>query len=125
MSQASSWEQVLDYANRANPYPFYAELRRTPVTALPDGTYVVSGYAEIASLLHDPRVSSDITRNPMAAALGVGDDGGGPGMSPTFLSMDPPEHDKLRRIACATSDRLRRRAASPAWNHESRKSPLG
>ncbi|CAI3796908.1 cytochrome P450 [Pseudarthrobacter sp. MM222] len=102
MSQASSWEQILDYSNRANPYPFYAELRRTPVTRLPDGTYLVSTYAEIARLLHDPRVSSDITRNPAAAAAGAtadGDDGGGPGMTPTFLSMDPPDHDKFRRIA--------------------------
>ncbi|WP_211881710.1 cytochrome P450 [Pseudarthrobacter albicanus] len=101
MSQASSWEQSLDYSNRANPYPFYAELRKTPVTRLPDGTYVVSGYAEIASLLHDPRVSSDINRNPAAVAAGAaaGDNGDGPGMSPTFLSMDPPDHDKFRRIA--------------------------
>jgi cytochrome P450 len=100
MSQASSWEQILDYSNRANPYPFYAELRRTPVTRLPDGTYLVSTYAEIARLLHDPRVSSDISRNPAAAAAGAaGDDGDGPGMSPTFLSMDPPDHDKFRRIA--------------------------
>jgi cytochrome P450 len=100
MSQASSWEQILDYSNRPNPYPFYAELRRTPVTRLPDGTYLVSTYAEIARLLHDPRVSSDISRNPAAAAAGAaGDNGGGPGMSPTFLSMDPPDHDKFRRIA--------------------------
>ncbi|MET1156070.1 cytochrome P450 [Arthrobacter sp.] len=99
MSQATSWEQVLDYSNRANPYPFYAELRRTPVTRLPDGTYLVSTYAEIASLLHDPRVSSEISRNPAAAAAGVAaDEGGGTDMTPTFLSMDPPDHDKFRRM---------------------------
>jgi cytochrome P450 len=100
MSQASSWEQILDYSNRANPYPFYTELRETPVTRLQDGSYLVSGYAEIAALLHDPRVSSDITRNPAAAAAGAaGGNGDEPGMSPTFLSMDPPDHDKFRRIA--------------------------
>ncbi|SDL26853.1 cytochrome P450 [Arthrobacter sp. ok362] len=107
MSQASSWEQILDYSNRANPYPFYDDLRKTPVTRLPDGSYLVSTYAEIAALLHDPRVSSDINRNPAAAAAGAAavgendDDGSGdgPGMTPTFLSMDPPDHDKFRRIA--------------------------
>ncbi|MDQ0850548.1 cytochrome P450 [Arthrobacter sp. B3I9] len=100
MSQASSWEQILDYSNRANPYPFYTELRETPVTRLQDGSYLVSGYAEIAALLHDPRVSSDITRNPAAAAAGaVGGNGDETGISPTFLSMDPPDHDKYRRIA--------------------------
>ena len=68
MAEPSTWEQILDYTNRANPYPFYDELRKTPVRRLPDGSYLVSTYAEIAALLHDPRVSSDITRNPAAAA---------------------------------------------------------
>src|SRR3954468_2180517 len=101
MSQTSSWEQIIDYSNRANPYPFYDELRKTPVTRLPDGSYLVSTYAEIAALLHDPRVSSDIGRNPAAAAAGaaVSTDGegdvDGPFMTPTFLSMDPPDHDKF------------------------------
>jgi cytochrome P450 len=58
---------------------------------------VVSTYAEIAALLHDPRVSSDISRNPAAVAAGAAGDGAG--MSPTFLSMDPPDHDTFRRIA--------------------------
>ncbi|WP_427169962.1 cytochrome P450 [Arthrobacter sp. 92] len=102
MTDPSSWEQILDYANRANPYPFYEDLRKTPVTRLPDGSYLVSTYAEIAALLHDPRVSSDISRNPAAAAAGVGgnegDDGEDVGLRATFLSMDPPDHDKFRRI---------------------------
>jgi cytochrome P450 len=104
MTQASTWEQILDFSNRANPYPLYDELRRSPVTRLADGSYLVSTYAEIAALLHDPRVSSDITRNPAAAAAGAAagedndGDGDGPGMTPTFLSMDPPDHEKFRRI---------------------------
>ena len=72
------------------------------MTRLADGTYLVSTYAEIASLLHDPRVSSDISRNPAAAAAGAAGGRGRrrrPGMTPTFLSMDPPDHDKFRRIA--------------------------
>lgn len=96
MTEPSAWERILNPSNRANPYPLYAELRKTPVTRAADGSYLVSTYAEIASLLHDPRVSSDIGRSPAAAAAGDGE--GGPGMSPTFLTMDPPEHDKLRRI---------------------------
>src|SRR5262249_52130058 len=51
--------RVLDPTNRANPYPLYAELRRAPVSVQSDGSYVVSTYAEIAQLLHDPRISSD------------------------------------------------------------------
>jgi cytochrome P450 len=109
MTQPHVWEQILDYSNRATPYPFYAELRKTPVTRLPDGTYVVSTYAEIATLLHDPRVSSEISRNPAAAAAGAAGEGDGAGMSPTFLSMDPPDHDQPHRI--------RQQAAEPAAGH--------
>ena len=29
--------QILDYANRANPYPLFAELRKTPVVRAPNG----------------------------------------------------------------------------------------
>ena len=48
--------RILDYANRANPYPLYAELRKTPVFRAPNGSYVVSTYREIIALMHDPRV---------------------------------------------------------------------
>ena len=48
--------RILDYANRANPYPLYAELRKTPVFRAPNGSYVVSTYREIMALMHDPRV---------------------------------------------------------------------
>jgi cytochrome P450 len=91
--------QIYDYVNRANPYPLWAELRQTPVSWQEDGpdeagTWVVSTYREILALLHDPRLSSDFrnstqtggrTRTPDAAY--------------TFISLDPPEHDRLRRLA--------------------------
>ncbi|MFP5312057.1 MAG: cytochrome P450 [Actinomycetes bacterium] len=104
MAETSTWEQILNYSNRANPYPLYDELRKTPVARLADGSYLVSTYAEIAALLHDPRVSSDINRNPAAAAMraaAVGEEEDDQGLlaSPTFLSMDPPDHDKFRRLA--------------------------
>ncbi len=39
MAPASVFDQILDYTNRANPYPLYAELRRTPVSRADDGSY--------------------------------------------------------------------------------------
>ena len=54
--------QVLDPANRADPYRLYAHLRETPILRDEDGTYIVSTYAEIRSLLQDSRVSSRIFR---------------------------------------------------------------
>jgi cytochrome P450 len=50
--------QILDYANRANPYPLYAELRKTPLLHAPNGSYVVSTYREIMALMHDPRIGT-------------------------------------------------------------------
>jgi len=52
--------QVMDYANRADPYPLYARLRETPVVRTGDGYYLVSTYDEIRSLLFHPKVSSNV-----------------------------------------------------------------
>jgi cytochrome P450 len=98
MAQASIFEQILDPANRADPFPLYAELRKTPVARQPDGTYVVSTYDEIVALLHNPRVSSDLrTRPEMAGAMPDVEEG--PGLPPSFIRRDPPEHDRLRELA--------------------------
>jgi cytochrome P450 len=98
MPQASMLRQITDFANRADPYPIYEELRKTPVLhEEEDGPYIVSSYYDIEALLHDPRISSD------AANVAAGDDElSGPeatGLPPSFIRLDPPEHDRLRRIA--------------------------
>src|SRR5262245_28355836 len=90
--------QIFDPANRANPYPLWAQLRATPVCWQEDGpdergTYVVSGYDEIAGLLHDPRVSSDFTNSLQTGGRATG------ALAHTFIELDPPEHDRLRRLA--------------------------
>ena len=97
MSPQSLWQQILDYSSRADPYPLYAELRRTPVVQVEDGSYVVSTYREIVALLHDPRLSSDQRNLP---GLGAGAPAGDnlPGQPPSFIATDPPEHDRLRRL---------------------------
>src|SRR3954463_9975751 len=91
MADLTPWQQALLYENRANPYPFYAELRKTPVSRQPDGSYVVSTYQEIVALLSDPQVSSDPHQaaGPEAAEADL----------KGFLALDPPEHDRVRRQA--------------------------
>ncbi|MGW0996362.1 cytochrome P450 [Streptomyces sp. NPDC002523] len=99
MTQASLARQIVDYANRANPYPLYAELRKTPVLhEEEDGPYIISSYWDIESLLHDPRISSDAT-NLAAAGNGQFAQAEDTGLPPSFIRLDPPEHDRLRRIA--------------------------
>ncbi|MBP2587029.1 cytochrome P450 [Streptomyces sp. PvR006] len=91
--------QILDYANRADPYPIYEELRRTPVHHEADGPYVISTYYEIRSLLHDPRISSDARNQASAGADPLAE--ASPeesALPPSFLRLDPPEHDRMRRM---------------------------
>jgi cytochrome P450 len=98
MRRESILRSIYDPANRANPYPLFAELRKTPVSWQEDGphdagTYVVATYREIAGLLHDPRLSSDLRKGALS---------GGPRSSVApfaFINLDPPEHDRLRRLA--------------------------
>ena len=99
MTQANAYEQILDYANRADPYPLFAELRKTPVARQPDGSYVVSTYREIVSLLHDPRVSSDLRNLPEIADIQIEAEEGAPQLPPEFIRRDPPDHDRLRSLA--------------------------
>ena len=96
MAPASVFDQILDYTNRANPYPLYAELRKTPVSRADDGSYVVSTYRQIVALLHDPRVSSDPRNRADYPTAGLGE--GAPGLPPDVVALDPPEHDRVRRL---------------------------
>jgi cytochrome P450 len=99
MTQPSIYQQVLDPANRANPYPLFAELRKTPVTREDDGTYVISTYNEIFALMHDPRVSSDPRNHPGDANATPASGDGQPVLPLSFLNRDPPDHDRLRELA--------------------------
>ncbi|WP_190813293.1 cytochrome P450 [Saccharopolyspora pogona] len=99
MAQPSIFEQILDPANRADPYPLFAELRRTPVARQANGSYVVSTYDEIVALLHDPRASSDPRSHPeLAGGLPVPEEGL-PGLPLPFIQLEPPDHDRLRELA--------------------------
>ncbi|WP_225827670.1 cytochrome P450 [Streptomyces naphthomycinicus] len=100
MPHASMTRRITDFANRADPYPVYEELRSTPVLHEEEGgPYIISSYYDIKALLHDPRVSSDAANLAAAGddALASTEETGG--LPPSFLRLDPPEHDRLRRIA--------------------------
>ena len=64
MDAATAWAEAMKFENRPNPYPYYEELRKTPVAKVSEKTYVVTGYPEAVALAHDPRISSDISRSP-------------------------------------------------------------
>ena len=63
----TAWAEAMKFENRADPYPFFDELRKTPVARVADNVYVVTGYRELLALAHDPRISSDASRSPLLA----------------------------------------------------------
>jgi cytochrome P450 len=84
--------QVGEQANRHNPWPLYAQLRRDRVVPLAEGSYAVGRYDDVLALLHDPRVSSDphtLTDPGDRVVLDIA----------PFINRDPPDHDRLRRVA--------------------------
>ncbi|MGW6237382.1 cytochrome P450 [Streptomyces sp. NPDC055094] len=96
MSPDTLYQRITDYANRADPYPLYAELRENGVSRQDDGSYLVGTYHEIAALLHDPRISSDWRNRADPASVPLIRRSS---EQMAFIGHDDPEHDRLRRIA--------------------------
>ena len=106
MAEDTLFSEVLDPANRADPYPIYARLRETPGLAPARRQLVVSSHAAIRSLIFDPRLSSEDlppshrprTGNPLKDWL----------LNPIkdriatahrpLIFRDPPDHDTLRHV---------------------------
>ncbi|MER5394033.1 cytochrome P450 [Saccharopolyspora sp. NPDC002686] len=98
MTSTSPVQRVTDPAARPDPYPIYAELRRTPVLRDESGVHLVTTYWEIRDLLQDPRISSD-ARNLAPGASNLLAEADEATLPPSFIRLDPPEHDRLRRLA--------------------------
>ncbi|MBC3189502.1 cytochrome P450 [Pseudonocardia sp. C8] len=93
--------QILDAANRPDPYPFYARLRDQPVTQIDEHAWVVSTHREITRLLRDPRISADRRLEDAASSQPPRTDGTPrtvPFIRQDFQRQDPPDHDRLRRL---------------------------
>src|SRR5271170_4332982 len=97
MTPETAWAEAMKFENRHDPYPFFDELRKTPVVHVGDGLYVVTGYRELLALAHDPRISSDMRR--LKARRDGAADVSAYGEHGTMIKSDPPEHDKMRRQA--------------------------
>jgi cytochrome P450 len=107
MTADQAFAEAMKFENRPNPYPFFDELRKTPVARLTNGTYVVTGFKEVVALIHDPRVSADLRKRPNRPKATPVKDGGEPdfeadvmekyGKEPSMITSDPPDHDRARR----------------------------
>jgi cytochrome P450 len=89
--------ELADLANPAvlpDPYPVLASLREASPFAQFDGALVVVGrHADCSAVLRDPNASSERGRSLIAAAVQRR-----LRERPSFLSLDPPDHTRLRRL---------------------------
>ena len=88
---------LADLANPAtlpDPYPVLAGLRAASPFAEFDGAFVVAArHADIAAVLRDPNASSERNRSRLPTASPRRESA-----RPSFLSLDPPDHTRLRRL---------------------------
>jgi cytochrome P450 len=77
-----------------DPYPLLAWLREeSPFTELDGGLVVYGRYDDCSRILRDPRASSKRDRNRLVAEVPDR-----PRRTASFLSLDPPDHTRLRRL---------------------------
>lgn len=91
--------QLLDPANRADPYRLCAQFREGGALRLPDANLAVFlSYRDCDEVLRHPSSSSENANSTVArqqAEAGTAPPRQGP---PGFLFLDPPDHTRLRKL---------------------------
>jgi cytochrome P450 len=100
LGTAEAFESAAVKIPTDDPYPAYRTLREEhPVCWDADlEAFLVSSYAEASAVLRGPGWSSDPNRNPELAARLDRGELGTPALGTTLVTMDPPEHTRLRRL---------------------------
>ncbi len=85
-----------------DPYPHYAALREhDPVHHSPIGSWVLTRYDDCLRVLRDPSLSvedANATPRPVDEAIAARFEGRTDRGSRAILNLDPPDHDRLRRL---------------------------
>ncbi|MFG1922508.1 cytochrome P450 [Cryptosporangium sp. NPDC048952] len=109
-------DELTRMEGRANPYPRYARLREaSPIVRAADGALVLTGYAECTTMLRDPRLGH--MPPDLLEVLGYPDWRDHPALLTLYTSMltiNPPDHTRLRRLVSATFTARRVQALRPA-----------
>lgn len=85
---------LFDPAVRPDPYPVFAQLRAEPFAVMDGALVVVGDHQRCTAILRDPAMSSERRRSLLGSNMGAPDE-----LPPTsFLSLDPPDHTRLRRL---------------------------
>ena len=92
--------QMLDPANRANPYPLFAQIRRLGPLPMPESNMTVfSSFADCDEVLRHPESCSDSLKSSVVQRYLASGATPPRGNTPGFLFLDPPDHTRLRKLA--------------------------
>jgi cytochrome P450 len=91
--------QLLDPANRANPYPVYEQFRAVGPMQMPDnGLTIFSSFRDCDEALRHPASSVDRQKSAMVQRMLANGAVQRSDVPPMFLFLDPPDHTRLRRL---------------------------
>jgi len=109
-------DELTKMVGREDPYPRYRRLREiSPVVRAEDGALVVTGYADCMTVVRDGRFAH--MPPDMLAFLGLPDWREHPALLQLFTSMltlNPPDHTRLRRLVSSAFTARRVQALRPA-----------
>jgi cytochrome P450 len=106
-----------DY-DRDDPFPLFAQVRSVaPVheVTLADGhpAWLIVGHEQARAALNDPRLSKDMHAALARSGAVVAEGLPGPALARHMLSVDPPDHTRLRKLAATAFSRRRVEALRP------------
>jgi cytochrome P450 len=108
--------ELTTMTGREDPYPRYRRLRDiSPLVRADDGALVVTRYADCATVVRDGRLGH--LPKDMLAFVGLGDWADHPALRQLFtsiLTLNPPDHTRLRRLVSGTFTARRVQALEPA-----------
>jgi cytochrome P450 len=107
--------ELTTMSGREDPYPRYRRLREiSPLLRAPDGALVVTRHAECATVVRDGRLGH--LPPHMLAFVGLADWEEHPALKNLFtsvLTINPPDHTRLRRLVSGTFTARRVQALEP------------
>jgi cytochrome P450 len=91
--------RLMHPATKADPYPLYAGLRQRGLVRSPLGVFAAADHATVASILRDRRFSSSPVHQRGYRPPSYPPDDPRAGLpAADLLTLDPPDHTRLRRL---------------------------
>ena len=91
--------RLMHPATKADPYPLYGRVRQRGLVRSPLGVFATADHAAVANILRDRRFSSSPVHQPGYRPPSYPPDDPRAGLpAADLLTMDPPDHTRVRRL---------------------------